>query len=388
MSVSKINFNKDQEAFIVVDPISEIDKSDFKNYLDLDSPSFLKCEFENNKVFTLYYNFADRITLKQFLSQVVEKNEAIGFLKSLTKAFITAEDSGLKTEHILLGINSIFYDSVKKQVSCVYVPVANGILPVRPLRLFLKEMLVNMVYSDDDDMTWLGNTIRYISRNRNFSYGDFYEFLQAQEVNDTKSGKKDETEIVSEAKENQPQEAEADGSVSGPEMLKDSSETSEADTDKDELADLKSVLESIPAAESVAALKIEFPMSEGNDEVKEDATGVDDLLQSEGSDNLESEEAKASLLRRQNHEIYVLKGSVIHIGKSAENDICITDNPAVSRLHAIIQQNDGIYTIRDNHSTNHTLVNGILLSENQEKQLSSGDRILLGNEEFIFKNEK
>ena len=36
MSVSKINFNDRQEAYILVEPISEIDRSDFKTYLDLD----------------------------------------------------------------------------------------------------------------------------------------------------------------------------------------------------------------------------------------------------------------------------------------------------------------------------------------------------------------
>ena len=40
MSVSKINFNGSNEAYIVVEPISDIDKEDFKTYLDLDSPSF------------------------------------------------------------------------------------------------------------------------------------------------------------------------------------------------------------------------------------------------------------------------------------------------------------------------------------------------------------
>ncbi|MEI3266447.1 MAG: hypothetical protein V8R85_04680 [Frisingicoccus sp.] len=35
--------------------------------------------------------------------------------------------------------------------------------------------------------------------------------------------------------------------------------------------------------------------------------------------------------------------------------------------------------------TNHSFVNGIVLVEDQEKALSAGDRILLGNEEFIFK---
>ena len=35
MSVSKINFNDNNEAYIVVEPISDINKDDFKNYVNL-----------------------------------------------------------------------------------------------------------------------------------------------------------------------------------------------------------------------------------------------------------------------------------------------------------------------------------------------------------------
>ena len=93
MSVSKINFNDRQEAYILVEPISEIDRSDFKTYLDLDSPSFLPCEFENDKAFTLYYKYGNRRTLKQFLSRVVRKTEAIAFLKSLTRVYGCGRES-------------------------------------------------------------------------------------------------------------------------------------------------------------------------------------------------------------------------------------------------------------------------------------------------------
>ena len=142
MSVSKINYNDQNEAYLVVDPISDINKEDFKKYLDIDCPSFLK---------------------------------------SLTKVYMDAEKYGLNTDRILLGINSMFYDVEQKQVSCIYVPVNDGILPARPLRLFIKELLVNMLYNENDEMTWLGNIIRYISNHRQLVYGNFYDFLQSQE---------------------------------------------------------------------------------------------------------------------------------------------------------------------------------------------------------------
>lgn len=99
----------------------------------------------------------------------------------------------------------------------------------------------------------------------------------------------------------------------------------------------------------------------------------------------DAEKIVGVLVRRINQMSYLLEQPEIRIGKSASNDICISDNPAISRVHAIITRFDGNYQIQDNGSTNHTFVNGIVLRGAQEKPLSAGDRILLGNEEFIFK---
>ena len=411
MSVSKINFNDSNEAYIVVEPISDIDKEAFKTYLELDSPSFLKCEFENGKAFTLYYGYGKRITLKQFLSHIVDKDEAIHFLKSLTMAFIEAERYGMNTNHILLGINSIFYNEENGQVSCIYVPVNEGVLPARPLRLFLKEMLVNIVYSEEDDMTWLGNTIRYISWNRQLSYKDFYEFLQTQEELEKEPAAETEAETAEEpmmpevAEKAAPEEARKEAPEEAEETREEAQKEMPEEEPEEDLADLKSVLESIPAAESVNGLKFDTKFDakeepelsmpaepeEEPEEVPtpEEAAPESSELEETGEEETEEEEDAGRivgvLVRRINQMAYRLEQPEIRIGKSASNDICISDNPAVSRVHAIITQFDGDYQIRDNGSTNHTFVNGIVLRGDQEKPLSAGDRILLGNEEFIFK---
>lgn len=391
MSVSKINFNDSNEAYIVVEPISDIDREAFKTYLELDSPSFLKCEFENGKAFTLYYSYGKRMTLKQFLSHIVDKKEAVQFLKSLTMAFIEAERHGMNTDHILLSINSIFYNEENGQVSCIYVPVNEGVLPARPLRLFLKEMLVNIVYSEEDDMTWLGNTIRYISWNRQLSYKDFYEFLQTQEE------LVKEPAAETEEKPMMPETAEKAEPEKAPEEISEKAE----EAPEEDLADLKSVLESIPAAESVNALK--FDTKFDTKEAAEPAVEAEPVIEEEAEEpkmpapepvtfhpeeNETEEDAEkivGVLVRRINQMSYLLEQPEIRIGKSASNDICISDNPAISRVHAIITRFYGNYQIQDNGSTNHTFVNGIVLRGAQEKLLSAGDRILLGNEEFIFK---
>ncbi len=138
-----------------------------------------------------------------------------------------------------------------------------------------------MVYSEDEDMAWLGNIIRYISRNRNLSYDDFYEFLQTQEegAGEPETNEKAgwETKIVDGISQTSeiPAEAPETEAASGtePEVKSRGLENHE---EEDELEDLKSVLESIPAAESVSALKAdtsEMELSSVVEEVSETEMG-------------------------------------------------------------------------------------------------------------------
>ncbi len=91
------------------------------------------------------------------------------------------------------------------------------------------------------------------------------------------------------------------------------------------------------------------------------------------------------LLRRKTDETYDLTKEKITIGKARSLvDICIPDNPAVSREHALLIKSDGRYSISDSHSTNHTYVNGILVRPGMFKDLYNGDKIYLGNEEMVF----
>jgi pSer/pThr/pTyr-binding forkhead associated (FHA) protein len=92
-----------------------------------------------------------------------------------------------------------------------------------------------------------------------------------------------------------------------------------------------------------------------------------------------------SLLRMKNNEKIEIEGSEFLIGKKQEMvNYCISDNPAVSRVHAKIIQRNGQYFIMDMGSTNHTYVNGIKVSANIETPIRNNSKIRISNEEFIF----
>lgn len=76
---------------------------------------------------------------------------------------------------------------------------------------------------------------------------------------------------------------------------------------------------------------------------------------------------------------------VFRIGKEKSYvDYFVGDNTAISRSHCNIHTNNGEYFIEDTNSTNHTYVNGNIVTSNTKTKLTNGDKIRLANEDFTF----
>ena len=84
------------------------------------------------------------------------------------------------------------------------------------------------------------------------------------------------------------------------------------------------------------------------------------------------------------YETIILKKFPFMLGRlESQVDYCI-NNPAIGKLHAeLIRTSEG-YVISDINSLNGTFVNGERLQPGQDMTIKNGDRIVLGNEEFVF----
>lgn len=95
--------------------------------------------------------------------------------------------------------------------------------------------------------------------------------------------------------------------------------------------------------------------------------------------------ARAILIRRKNGTNININKPEFIIGKERSRVDCCINNNAVSRRHAKISSNGGVFFITDLGSSNFTYVNGEQLSPNVPKQLSNGDTVKLADEEFEFR---
>jgi len=74
-------------------------------------------------------------------------------------------------------------------------------------------------------------------------------------------------------------------------------------------------------------------------------------------------------------------GKSISIGRKSHNDLSLQDR-YVSATHALIVRQDNIFILRDYHSTNGTVHNGVRIQD--DVTLSDGDEITIGGTTFRY----
>lgn len=77
---------------------------------------------------------------------------------------------------------------------------------------------------------------------------------------------------------------------------------------------------------------------------------------------------------------YEVDGAEVSIGRDLGQDIRI-DNDAISRRHAVMQLNNGVWTVQDLNTSNGTLLNGKRIDF---APLKPGDEIILGKHTLFF----
>ncbi len=85
-----------------------------------------------------------------------------------------------------------------------------------------------------------------------------------------------------------------------------------------------------------------------------------------------------------NFETIFLKSYPFMLGRlEGQVDYCL-NNPAIGKLHAEIKNTPEGFYICDMNSLNGTFVNDERIKSNEDVEIKNGDRITLGNEEFVF----
>jgi hypothetical protein len=85
-------------------------------------------------------------------------------------------------------------------------------------------------------------------------------------------------------------------------------------------------------------------------------------------------------------ELVALTGQRVTIGKADANTVVLTDDPTVSRLHAVLEDYGAGWSVRDLGSRNGTFVNGEQI--HNEHALHPADELRVGHSRLVFRGEQ
>ena len=85
-------------------------------------------------------------------------------------------------------------------------------------------------------------------------------------------------------------------------------------------------------------------------------------------------------------ELVQLGDERITVGRSDGNTIVLSDDSQVSRVHAVVEQLAGSWSVRDVNSRNGTFLNGSRVSG--EARLSAGDELRIGRTRIVLRADR
>lgn len=400
---------------------SKFDKRAFK-VIDENRRLFAEAKMDND---VFRYNLTGKMSLKKFLTLGMDRETILNIVRRLLEVEEFFELNGMDKKYIIYDSDLVLVDKETEEVTVVIVPASDHGLMVKPLRAFLKEIIANAIYEEEENLDYVGRLINYINSNKEIIPGRMEAVLGGIEAASVRPNNViPMPTVVAEAPE---QSAEELGVMMTevpvtpqddtrlydmPEKVEEPvvsepvieepvvEEVVEAPVVETPIIEEMAVEEPVAEEPVIEAPVIEAPVIEepvAAAPVVSEPVAAAPIVEAPVSEDTYVEPPKPVkqikkfpyLVRSKNQEIVIIDKDEFKIGKiPGMADYLLADNPAVSRMHAIIQHVENGYYICDNYSTNSTYLNGERLEPGKRYILLNGVRVLIANEEFTYLMEK
>jgi hypothetical protein len=303
---------------------------------------FVKCRISG--MVSLRSYFAGAVTKELFLDAVLH----------LIRLVKECERNHMNAGNLCLNLDYVFIDPQTKNAKCIFWPVVNNHNARHP-SVFFQELPFDLIFSRQEDNAYVSEYLHFFKSSTPFAINAFDRLVLAL------SGRES-------------------GNLRMP---------SDSPTYRGEQKNTGNIaydpLQDGTISEEQSPLR-----EETEKQFSDDATVSGTGLYANGTvGDRAGEPQNASvylcLLREKTNDRVVINKPIVRIGKDSQlADFFVSDNSAISRIHAdIIKKDDRTYII-DRNSTNKTRVNGQIIPPEQEIEIVPGAKIRLADEDFIL----
>lgn len=301
------------------------------------------------------------ISLYERLKKPITKRDFLFIIEQIVVAVQKLEANKLPLIYLEMDIQKIYINETTKEVQFIYIPTVkvrnNG-----DLITLIDSIIYSSVLDDVNDKEVVARFTYFFHGLKPFDVNTIEKFVQ-----------KEDRSVVNTIKK---QNAGQSGYMTDKRQHYYDHYSNKDDSGTDLLED-----DATGLLEDDATGLLEY---DATGLLEDDATG---LLNEQGalSNNVQNI-CYATLYRVLTDEIVNINKLVFRIGREKSYvDYFVTNNNAVSRSHADIIIRSGKYYVKDLNSKYHTYINGSQIPVNVETEILYGDKLTLGNEEFVFK---
>ena len=384
---------KDCQLFVKVKAsFSEtIDEKELDRFARVYLRGFLKPKLVKKNV--VEYAGPVGISIYERLKKPVSKRDFLFILEQIVVAVQKLQANNMGVNNMVMNLQYVYINEVTKEIQFLYIPTANGI-PNLNLIQFIETVAYSVKPADEKDNDFVSRFIYFFKAMKPFDINKVEAFVA-----------KEDRSVVNTIKK---QNAGQSGFMTNKQQhYYDHYDKKKESNEDDEATGL--IGDDDPTGLLVEDDDPTGLLVEGGDD---DATGLlgdDDEatgLLNTGDDDDEAtgllsggdEDEATGLLVENNanvrfptlfrvltEETISVNKPVFRLGKEKSYvDYFVTNNIAVSRSHADIITRGDKYFVKDLNSKNRTYINNQELPIHMEVEIHDGDRLRLGNEEFIF----
>ena len=316
------------------------------------------------------------ISLYERLQKPISKYDFFFIIEQIVDASMKLQKNGLPWNKVVWDLQHTFVNETTKEVQLIYLP-----LDTVPADNSIMDFIENIIYSakpfDEHDPDFVSSFVYYIKALPGYDPNKIEKHIAEEDrsvVNTIKKHTTGGSGFMTDKRKDyydhyEQKNADSDDEATG--LLRDDDEATGLLRDDDEATGLLS------ESEDTALL----------DDDDDEATG----LLTENGDEMPAHRTTVTnvhfptLYRVLTDEKISVNKPVFRLGKEKSYvDYFVTNNIAVSRSHADIITRGNKYYVRDLNSKNHTYINEQMIPIQIEVEIHNGDRLKLGNEEFVF----
>ncbi len=314
------------------------------------------------------------VSLYERLRKPITKRDFLFILEQIVVAVQKLQANAMPLNNLVMNLQYVFINEVTKEIQFIYMPTTSGMANMNIID-FIESVVYSVKPGDDRDIEFASRFIYFFRALKPFDINKVEQFVAKEDRSVVNTIKKQNAGQSGFMTNKQQHYYEHYDEKKG--MTDDGDEPTGLLTEEDDDPTGLLIEENDEATGLLA------------DADEDEATGLLCGDEDEATGLLDERETNVhfpSLYRVLTEETIYVNKPVFRLGKEKSYvDYFVTNNIAVSRSHADIITRSSRYYVIDLNSKNHTYINSQELPIHCETEIYDGDRLTLGNEEFIFR---